>query len=98
MVILVWVGCAGGTAADVAAQTGHTATEDLAAALEAANHCEVAEDCVDLGSCLGFGCHVYVHVDEAAALSERVASTGGCTYTCILADPVCEAGRCVQRP
>ena len=73
----------------------------LARRLEAANHCQVPSDCVDLGSFCPFGCNQVVHVDEAPALRQALTKfledgRDTCPLDC---EPVaairCDAFRCV---
>lgn len=57
----------------------------LARRLEAANTCEVPEDCVDLGSVCPFGCNLLVNVDKADDLRKALASfTEDGLQTCTL--------------
>jgi hypothetical protein len=66
--------------------------------IEDANYCEVAEDCVDVGSHCPFGCNILVNVEEADGIDralERRRET--CLYECAApaGEIVCAQGECV---
>lgn len=71
------------------------------AAIDEANFCEVAEDCVDVGSVCPFGCNILVNeseVDDITALLDRFerGRPGMCVYDCAMMLSVsCEENRCV---
>lgn len=68
----------------------------IEARLEDMNHCEQAEDCVDIGGECPFGCYILVNSEEAETaerLLRRHAET--CMYDCVAPGPIeCVAGRC----
>lgn len=70
------------------------------AAIERGNHCEVVEDCEDVGSVCPFGCDILVHVDEAdhvrRLLDGWLEAAETCTYRCQQSIGVaCEDFTCV---
>lgn len=76
-------------------------TEDeVLAEIEAANHCEAAGDCVDLGSQCPFGCWILVNAEEADAVQAAIdawydAGNQPCDYSCAPRGEIqCDGGRC----
>jgi hypothetical protein len=68
----------------------------LKAELDAANYCETADDCEQIGSKCPFDCYVYAHKDEAAAMKAKLdAFPSTCEYGCIQSFGVeCAASKC----
>lgn len=86
----------------LASASGCLTEGHVARSIDAANRCEVAEDCVDVGSACPFGCAIYVHRAEAeqirAELERWGRSRGTCAYDCApVSGVVCEARRCVPQ-
>ena len=102
--ILVLGACTGATSTK-STHSGDPAptTEEVEALIASANHCEVATDCVDLGTTCPFGCWTLVNAAEADEVEAAIdAFAGGgntnCTFTCAnrgeiscSASGVCEA-------
>ncbi|HLD63570.1 MAG TPA: hypothetical protein VI913_01605 [Candidatus Peribacteraceae bacterium] len=64
--------------------TGCTAEMRIAAAIERANYCETATDCVLVGSKCPFDCYIYANVDEAQRITELVNHyQSSCEYSCV---------------
>src|SRR3989338_10766379 len=64
--------------------TGCTAEMRIAAAIERANYCETATDCVLVGSKCPFDCYIYANVNEAERITELVNNyQSSCEYSCI---------------
>jgi hypothetical protein len=68
----------------------------IQAAIIEANHCREDSDCSLVGSYCPFGCHIYVHKDEAARIRELVEGyQSTCIYSCIYSPgPACRDGTC----
>ncbi len=105
---LALLACAGTTTPGTP-HSGETGTppltqEDVEAAIEAANTCVDASDCVDLGSQCPFGCWILVNAAEAeqvqATIDAYYAAGGStCTYSCSNRGEIeCRAGRCEADP
>ena len=64
--------------------------------LARANRCETADDCAWIGSKCPFGCEIYVHRDEAAAMKALVDGFDAqCVYGCMQTFGVeCKDRRC----
>jgi hypothetical protein len=61
-----------------------SAEASLRQALEEANRCEEASDCMWIGSKCPFGCEIYVHKDEAETMKTLVDGFDStCVYGCI---------------
>lgn len=65
-------------------------------AIEEANYCETAEDCVLVGSKCPFGCYIYANAQEAERIRALVDGfESQCVYGCIQSSGVeCRGNRC----
>jgi hypothetical protein len=77
--------------------------EAVREAIENANHCMVAEDCVNVGSICPFGCDIVVHESEADAIESLINDyldhqRSQCNYGCpATGSIVCEQQVCATR-
>jgi hypothetical protein len=72
-------------------------SEEIQAEIDAANHCEVARDCVNAGGKCPFGCYALVNRAEVDRISSLIDDypDGECEYDCMMLGPVvCVEGRC----
>lgn len=111
---LLLVACVGGkTGSETGSETGSAPApdtsetgagaptqEEVQAAIDAANYCETADDCVNIGMVCPFGCWILVNVDEAAAVQATIdawrdGAATSCTFSCAnMGEITCTNGHC----
>lgn len=96
--------CAGTDPKTSHSGTAAPTTAEVEAMLEAANHCTVATDCVDVGTQCPFGCWILVNAAEADDVRAAIdawaaAGSSSCTYSCAnRGEIVCTAAGVCEAP
>jgi hypothetical protein len=72
--------------------------ELIHAEIDAANYCNTADQCVDVGGKCPFGCYVYVNENETGRISDLIStSKTECLYTCRYCPSVeCIENKCTE--
>jgi hypothetical protein len=72
-------------------------TQEIRAAIDAANYCDVPEDCANAGGACPFGCDILVNQSEVAGIQVLLADyQQPCDYDCAqLLSVECTGGECV---